>query len=128
MVPPHPHFPSSSASFRDRRRNRDGEIAGLIKDPYRSAIPSASVNLTIRIPASPTPSPRTPWEDIYPVPPGRYALKVEVTVFKTTTLTDIQMSLGTHISRDVTMAVGRVQESVALTGEVPPIDVTKNDV
>src|SRR5215472_3897849 len=108
----------------------DGEIAGLIKDPSGSAIPSASVNLT----NEDTGVSHTIATDaegrylFYPVPPGRYALKVEVTGFKTTTLNDIQMTLGTHINRDITMAVGSVQESVAVTGEVPPIDVSKNDV
>ena len=108
----------------------DAEITGLIKDPSGSAIPSANVTLTNQD----TGVARTISTDsegrylFYPVPPGRYSLKVEVTGFKTSTLNDIQISLGTHLDRDIGMAVGNVQESVAVTGEVPPIDVTKNDV
>src|SRR5438552_3216316 len=108
----------------------DAELSGLIKDPSGSAVPGASVSLTNQD----TGVARSISTDadgryrFYPVPPGRYSIKVEVTGFKTAALRDLQISLGTHLDRDIALTVGSVQESVAVTGEVPPVDVTKNDV
>src|SRR5438270_12504768 len=108
----------------------DAEIAGLIKDPSASAVPGASVILTNQD-TGVTRSIITDADGryrFYPVPPGRYSIKVEVTGFKTSALNDMQISLGTHLDRDIALTVGSVQESVAVVGEVPPVDVTKTDV
>src|SRR5438876_5102650 len=103
----------------------DAEINGLIKDPSGSAVPGASVSLTNQD----TGVARSISTDadgryrFYPVPPGRYSIKVEVTGFKTAALSDLQISLGTHVDRDIALTVGSVQESVAVTGDVPTMDV-----
>jgi Carboxypeptidase regulatory-like domain/TonB dependent receptor len=108
----------------------DAEITGLIKDPSGSAVPSASVAITNQD----TGVVRTITTDadgryrFYPLPPGRYSLRVEISGFKTSTLNDIQVNIGTHLEHDISLTVGSVQESIAITAEVPPVDVTHNDV
>ena len=108
----------------------DAELTGVVKDPAGSAVPNATVTLTNRD----TGVARTIKGDgegryrFYPVPPGRYTMKVEATGFVTATVTGLDVIIGMHVERDVPMSVGNVQESVTVMGEVPPIDTTKGDV
>jgi hypothetical protein len=59
---------------------------------------------------------------------GRYTLRVEATGFVTANVTGIVLNIGAHVDHDVSLSVGNVQETVTVTAEVPPIDVTKNDI
>lgn len=108
----------------------DAEITGLVKDPSGSSIANASAKITNQD----TGVSRTVMTDndgryrFYPLPPGRYSLRVEMNGFKTWTLSDIPVSLGTDLNRDVAMSVGSVQEAISVTAEAVPIDTTKNDV
>src|SRR5438477_8847544 len=66
----------------------DAEITGLIKDPSGSAVPGASVvlaNQDTGVARSITTDGDGMYR-FYPVPPGRYSIKVEVAGFKTSTL------------------------------------------
>jgi hypothetical protein len=108
----------------------DAEITGLIKDPTGSAIPGASVSL-INQDSGVTRTFNADADGRYrfsAVLPGRYSLKVEATGFKSATVSDIVLNIGTHVDRDIPLVVGNMQESITVTGEVPPIDVTRNDV
>ena len=108
----------------------DAEIAGLIKDPSGSAIPEATASL-INQDTGVIRTLKSDAEGRYRFPavlPGRYSLKVEAAGFATSTLSNIDLNIGAHVDHDVSMSVGGVQESVIVTGEVPPIDVTKSDV
>ena len=108
----------------------DAEITGLIKDPSGSTIPGATATLTNQD----TGVARTFKSDadgryrFAAVLPGRYSLKVEATGFVPSTISDIVLNIGAYVEHDVPMTVGGVQESVVVTGEVPPIDVSKSDV
>jgi len=108
----------------------DAEMTGMIKDPSGSAIPGASVSLANQD----TGVTRTISSDsvghyrFYPVSPGRYSIKIEASGFKTATISDIVINIGSHLDRDVTMTLGNLQESITVTGEAAPIDVTKSDV
>jgi len=108
----------------------DAELTGLVKDPAGSAMPNATLTLTNQD----TGVTRTIKSDsdgryrFYPVPPGRYNMKIEATGFVTATVAGLEVNIGVHVERDVPMSVGNVQESVTVMGEVPPIDTTKGDV
>jgi hypothetical protein len=108
----------------------DAEITGLIKDASASAIPNATVTL-VNQDTGVLRTFKSDAEGRYrfaAVLPGRYSLKVEATGFSASTLADIVLNIGAHVDHDVPMNVGGVQESVVVTGEIPPIDVTKSDV
>jgi len=60
--------------------------------------------------------------------PGRYELKAELQGFGVVTLPDITVAVGSETTRNVTMQVQGLQESVTVTGEAPVIEVTKTDV
>ncbi|HUI54398.1 MAG TPA: TonB-dependent receptor [Bryobacteraceae bacterium] len=108
----------------------DADISGLVKDPAGSSIPNATLTLTNQD----TGVARTIKSDtdgryrFYPVPPGRYALKVEATGFSPSTTTGMVVNIGMHVDRDIAMTVGSVQESVTVMGEVPVVDTAKSNV
>jgi hypothetical protein len=60
--------------------------------------------------------------------PGRYELKAELQGFGVVTVPDITVAVGSETTRNVTMQVQGLQESVTVTGEAPVIEVSKSDV
>jgi len=108
----------------------DAEITGIAKDP--SAAPIASANVTlVNQDSGFTRTVTTDADGRYrfvALPQGTYTIKVEATGFKTDTVTGIVLHIGTHVDRDVSLTVGSLQETVTVTGEVPPVDTTRGDV
>ena len=108
----------------------EADITGLVKDPSGAPIAGATVNLMNEDNGF-TRTVTADGEGRYrfvAIPPGRYSLKTEATGFKTETVTGIVLNIGIHLDRDVTLAVGSLQEVITVNGEVPPIDTTKGDV
>ena len=108
----------------------DAEITGLVKDPSGLGIPGATASL-INQDTGVTRTFKSGPDGRYrfaAVLPGRYLLKVEGTGFVTETLSGIVLNIGAHVDHDVPLTVGAVQESITISGEIPPIDVTKDDV
>ena len=108
----------------------DAEITGVVKDPSSAPIAGTTVTLTnegsgfVRTNA-------TDNEGRYrfvALPPGRYSLKTEAPGFKPEIVTGILLNIGTHIDRDISLAVGSVQEAVTVSGEAPAIDTTVTDI
>jgi len=60
--------------------------------------------------------------------PGRYELKAELQGFGAVTVPDVTVAVDSETTRNVTMQVQGLQESVTVTGEAPVIEVTKTDV
>jgi len=60
--------------------------------------------------------------------PGRYELKAELQGFGVVTVPDITVAVGSETTRNVTMQVQGLQESVTVTGEAPAIEVSKSDI
>ena len=107
----------------------EAEIAGTIKDP--SAAPVANAKVTVTNQDSGVAYATVADTDgryRVAVPPGRYALRVEATGFRIENITDLVLNVGNHLIRDVPLTVGNVQETVTVTGEVPPVDVTSGDI
>jgi hypothetical protein len=60
--------------------------------------------------------------------PGRYEVKAELQGFGAVTVPDITVLVGSETTRNITMQVQGLQESVTVTGEAPVVEVTKTDV
>jgi hypothetical protein len=60
--------------------------------------------------------------------PGRYDLRVELQGFGPIAVTDIALTTGGEIVRDVTMQVQGVQESVQVSAEAPVVQTTRSEV
>jgi hypothetical protein len=108
----------------------EAEMAGAVKDPSGAPVAAAKVTLTNQD-SGVARSSNTDSDGRYrfaSISPGRYSLKTEATGFRTETITDMVLNVGTHLDRDVALTVGNVQDSITVTGEVPLVDSSKADV
>jgi len=108
----------------------DADIAGVIKDPTGSVIPGANVTL-MNQDTGVSRSIKSDNDGKYRFPallPGPYTLKVEAPGFAAASIAGIVLNIGAHVDRDVSLEVGTASVAVTITGEIPPIDVSKNDV
>jgi hypothetical protein len=62
------------------------------------------------------------------LPPGRYELKAELAGFGSVDVPAMTLTTGTEITRNVTMQVQGLNESVTVTGEAPIVEVTRTEV
>jgi hypothetical protein len=60
--------------------------------------------------------------------PGPYELKAELSGFGPITVPALTLNISSEVTRNITMQVVGVQESVTVTGEAPIIEVTKTEV
>ena len=107
-----------------------GVIAGTIKDGQGGALPGVSLTLrnvesgvvraavsegngTYRLPG---------------LPPGRYQLTAELQGFASAEITDVTITIGLELQRDITMGVRAVLETVTVTAEAPVVETTQTEV
>jgi hypothetical protein len=107
----------------------EAELSGMVKDPSGAPVAGAKVTATNQD----TGVARNITTDSdgrfrFAVLPGRYSLSAEATGFKKENVTDMVLTVGMHFDKDLPLTVGSVQEAVTVTGEIPPVDVTKGDV
>jgi len=101
-----------------------GDISGRVVDPQGALVADAVVTVTdldTRI----TNKLKTNSSGYYLAPlllPGNYAVTVEAVGFKRSLRTGLILSVGQHMDLDLTLEVGAVSESVAVTGEAPMLD------
>jgi len=62
------------------------------------------------------------------LPPGRYELAAELAGFGPVNVPALTLNTGTEVTRNITMQVQGLSESVTVTGESPIVEVTKSDV
>ncbi len=94
-----------------------GEITGLVNDSSGAAVVGASVTVTNKATGA-TRKITTNSEGLYTflsLLPGIYELKVEQSGFKTSALDNIRLEVQQTARLDVTMEVGQVSETVAIT-------------
>jgi len=60
--------------------------------------------------------------------PGRYDLRVELPGFGPVAVTDLTLTTGGEVVRDVTLQVQGVQESVQVSAEAPVVETTRSEV
>lgn len=98
-----------------------GSITGTVTDPTGAVVPGARVvatnvgtNLTY-----PGPTNEAGIYNLLFLPPGFYKLTVELSGFKTASLTDLRI-LGNQVSRvDVALEIGESVQTVEVTGAAP---------
>ena len=62
------------------------------------------------------------------VPPGRYNLKAELPGFANVEVKDITLTIGLEYTKDITMGLQGVQESITVTGGSPVVETTRSEV
>ncbi len=101
------------------RAQTQGGISGLVTDSSGGAIPGATVTVTnaatrgIR-------TTTTNADGLYSfpsLPPGIYALKVELQGFKTAELPEVKVDVEQTVRLDVPLQVGKLEETVTVSGK-----------
>src|SRR5580765_6870728 len=108
----------------------NGVIAGIISDAQGGVLPGVTVTAR-NVDTGATRNITTEADGRFRLAglvPGRYELKAELQGFGAVTVPDVTVAVGSETTRNVTMQVQGLQESVTVTGEAPVIEVTKTDV
>jgi hypothetical protein len=111
-------------------QSESGVIAGTVRDAQGGVLPGATITLrnvesgVVRTAASESNGTyRLPG-----LPPGRYELTAELTGFANAAVTDLTITIGLQLQRDLTMALQSVQETVSVTAEAPVVETTQTEV
>jgi hypothetical protein len=62
------------------------------------------------------------------LPPGRYTMRAELQGFGAVEVTDLTVTIGGELLRDVTLQVQGLQESVSVSAEAPVVETTRTGV
>jgi hypothetical protein len=107
-----------------------GVISGTVRDAQGGALPG--VSLTLRnVESGVTRTSLSEANGTYRLPglqPGRYELSAELQGFATTQITDITITIGLELQRDLALALQALQETVTVTGEAPVVETTRTEV
>lgn len=103
-------------------------LNGTISDPSGAPVPSAKI--TVVNPATGLTrngsSTETGFYSFTRLPAGQYDLTVEMNGFKTVKQQAITLNVGAVATLDLRLEVGQVQETVAVTAEVPVVEATRS--
>ncbi len=101
-------------------------LTGTVTDASGSVLPGVTVTVVGPALLGGSRSTATDAHGVYrfpALPPGRYALRVELAGFKPVTRENVRLQLGQIITVDVTLEIGGVEETVTVRGESPIVDV-----
>ncbi len=107
-----------------------GVIVGMVSDAQGGVLPG--VTLTLR--NAETGFTRTAVTEtdgryrLGGLPPGRYALRAELQGFAPAEVTDLTLTIGLEVGRNLTLQLQGVQESLTVTGQAPIVETTRTDV
>src|SRR5215510_12296513 len=108
----------------------NGVISGIISDAQGGVLPGVSVtgrNIETGITRSVVTESDGRFR-LAALPPGRYELRAELSGFGALDVPPMTLTTGTEITRNITMQVQGLNESVTVTGEAPIVEVTRSDV
>ena len=101
-------------------------LIGEVTDAQKSVLPGATVTLT----NTQTSISQTAVSDergafrFSNVPPGRYELKIELSGFKTSVISDVQLQVDSTARQNAVLELGGVTETVQVTSEAPILNTT----
>ena len=108
----------------------EAEIQGTVTDSSGGSVPRAQVTLT-NTEAGVTRTIETDSEGRYrfpAIPPGNYAIRAQAAGFKSAEIDKLNLNLGVHLRQDVTLTVGNMQQVMEVSGQVPVIDTTSQEI
>jgi len=112
------------------RAQSNGAVTGIISDKQGLPLPGATLTLTNAESgvARDTVTSDNGAYRFAAIPPGRYNLRVELQGFASTQITDLTLTIGLEIKRDISMEVEGLQEEVLVHGEAPVVETTRSEV
>ena len=108
----------------------NGVISGIINDAQGGVLPGVTVTAR-NIDTGITRTVVTEGDGRFrlaALPPGRYELAAELAGFGPVNVPALTLNTGTEVTRNITMQVQGLSESVTVTGESPIVEVTKSEV
>lgn len=107
-----------------------GSISGVVTDPSGSAV--RDVTITVREATTGTTYKTTSSATGYYVLPsvsaGTYVLRAEGSGFKTVLYSGVVVTVGSHVGRDINLAVGTVSETVTVTAESQSLETESSNI
>ena len=103
-----------------------GKISGRVVDPNGAAVPGASVKV-IDVARNNTTTLTTNDEGLFTAPyllPGTYQVLVEIAGFKKSIQDKVVVAINQTLDLEIKLDLGTPQETVTVTQEVPPLNVT----
>ena len=103
-----------------------GKISGRVTDPNGGVVPGATVKV-VDVAKNTTATFTTNDEGLFDAPyllPGKYRVLVEIAGFKKYLQDNIVVQINETRTLDITLAVGAPEETVTVTSEAPPINVS----
>jgi hypothetical protein len=100
-------------------------LRGTVTDPSGAAVPNGSVTLTnvdVNTPRTTTTGPQGDYSFLS-LPPGNYQLVIETPGFERYVQTKLQLLVNTPATVNVALKLGSVNETVAVTGEAPVLNL-----
>jgi hypothetical protein len=107
-----------------------GTILGAITDASGAVMPGATVTLTntgtglVRVVTTDSDGEYT----VPSLPTGKYAVKAELSGFKTVTVPDVDLGVDQHVRINMRLEIGTVQESVTVTGQSPLVQTSTSEL
>ena len=106
-----------------------GSITGAVKDPSGALLPGVSVTITGEHLIGGAQTRATDVAGAYRfdrLPPGSYDLKFELSGFKAVERKGLRINAAFTATLDTALEVGRMEETVTVTGESPTVDTKSN--
>ena len=106
------------------------DLAGVVRDESMGVLAGAivtAINVETRLTRT-TVSLADGRFLIATLPPGRYAVRVELTGFKPAALPDVDLTLGATVAVEAILQLGARTEELTVTGTPPPVDVERTSL
>lgn len=103
-----------------------GAISGTVRDQSKAILPGATVAVR-NVDTGATRSIVSDGDGRYRalnLTPGRYAVTAELSGFTRALVPDVAVQIGRDVPVDLTLSVGRVSESVTVTGDIALLDLS----
>jgi len=103
-----------------------GKISGRVLDPNGAVVPGATVKV-VNVARNTTATLKSNDDGVFDAPlllPGTYQVLVEVTGFKKVLRDNVEVAINQTTTLEIKMDVGSPTETVTVTAEVPPLNVS----
>jgi len=123
-------FALIAAAIPAAAQTTNGVISGIVSDAQGGVLPGVTVtgrNIETGITRTVVTESDGRFR-LAALPPGRYEIRAELQGFGTANVPEMTLLTGTELTRNITMQVQGLNESVTVTGEAPIVEVTKSEV
>src|SRR5256714_9238743 len=107
-----------------------GNIEGRVLDPNGAVVPNSNVTAKTQPPTWESPA-TTDTDGNYRIillPPGPYTVSVAASGFSAKSVSDVQVTVGSHTPLDIALAVAGASTNITVTSEAPTVETARTSV